>query len=249
MLNPTATQRFYSTFALLRNLPKHDCHKRSISKRIPRHTLQYSQDAAHKCSITATNTGKEGLSTPSAPSIESETRTVLRQIPQVVGIVTAFEQLASDPGGCKISRGLTVSSLVSVSMSPPTLSFNIKRPSTTLTAILAQNQFLVHYLLADASGVEAAKVFVKPDPFQRARQVVDEQAGPCLRGGGIGAILACKLWKPPDSKAATVAVHDHDVVFGTVTEVLKKDMSSHALGYVGGQFVIQSYYPVTSNCI
>jgi flavin reductase (DIM6/NTAB) family NADH-FMN oxidoreductase RutF len=121
----------------------------------------------------------------------------------------------------KSSRGMTLSSFGSVTLSPePIITFNIRCPSSTLQSIAYCTRFLIHILDASAEGARIADVFTKGNgreeisaplaPFERGvrsgifdleAEIVTAEMGnekkqvalPRLSGKGIGKVLRCEL--------------------------------------------------------
>ena len=102
--------------------------------------------------------------------------------------------------------GLTVSSLSSHSVAPPTLSYGIGRSSTSLTAIRAERRFAVHLLAADQTDV--AVRFASRDVDRFAGTAWSWWHGlPTLHGAL--ASFGCDL-------LTDVEVGNHAIVLGTV---------------------------------
>lgn len=72
-------------------------------------------------------------------------------------------------------RGVAVSSFTAVTMSPPTISFNLKLPSRTWTAMQGTRHIAVHVLAATPEAATIAGAFTKPyedpqEPFKSLRK-------------------------------------------------------------------------------
>jgi flavin reductase (DIM6/NTAB) family NADH-FMN oxidoreductase RutF len=84
----------------------------------------------------------------------------MRRVPYPVAIITA-----TDPSGASDTssfRGMTVSSFNTVTLTPnPVISFNVRRPSETLNALLASQRFLVHLLAPGSATATLARDFSK----------------------------------------------------------------------------------------
>lgn len=81
----------------------------------------------------------------------------MRRVPYPVAIITA-----TDPQGPveKAFRGMTVSSFNTVTIHPsPVISFNVRRPSETLTALQSSGRFLVHLLAPTPATAALARDF------------------------------------------------------------------------------------------
>lgn len=139
----------------------------------------------------------------------AEFRGLMSRFPSGVTVVTTVA------GGGQ-PRGLTCSSVCSVTVDPPTLMVGIHAHSGTLAALLERRAFAVNFLHHD--GRAAAEVFAsgRPDRFQRI----------CWRRtGGFGlphlyqaahAVAECAVHD-------TVPVDDHTMVIGRVMAVESTD--------------------------
>src|SRR2546421_1775470 len=73
---------------------------------------------------------------------------------------TVSPEASQDPS--QHFRGVTLSSFMILTLTPhPIVTFNIRRPSSTLRAILQSRTFLVHMLAATPSGAKVADTFTK----------------------------------------------------------------------------------------
>lgn len=88
----------------------------------------------------------------------------MRRVPYPVAIITATDAAsaaANNNKSCSF-RGMTVSSFNTVTLTPhPVISFNVRRPSETLNALLASGRFLVHLLSPSAATATLARDFAK----------------------------------------------------------------------------------------
>lgn len=157
---------------------------------------------------TSTNTN----STP----LPERYRTLMRLLPNPVVVCTALEP--SHPSSPAQPRGMTMSSLTSLSLTPtPLLSFNIKKPSRTLEALRASGVFNVHVLADDQGGVRVAEWFSRGDagrdPFEGVEgcgcEAVGSEGRVELRGVGVRRVLRCRVEE-------LVGVRDHVIVVGEV---------------------------------
>lgn len=90
----------------------------------------------------------------------------MRRVPYPVAIVTSTEPSLStsdsEPTSASGFRGMTVSSFNTVTLSPtPVISFNVRRPSETLNALLTSGQFLVHLLATNQQTASLARDFAR----------------------------------------------------------------------------------------
>ena len=88
-------------------------------------------------------------------------RSVFRQAASSVWIVTASGN--SEP------VGFTAISVVSVSIAPPTLSFNISKTSSSLSAFSVASQFAVHLLPSSDDSAQLAQLFAAKPSYARFR--------------------------------------------------------------------------------
>ncbi|KAJ6017474.1 FMN-binding split barrel-like protein [Penicillium sp. IBT 35674x] len=138
-----------------RNLP---CTRRNITNA--------TASKAHEAQSTPTNESAQSSRTntspkpSSTPSISEHVRLLMRRVPYPVAIITA-----TDPSGAPDTssfRGMTVSSFSTVTLTPnPVISFNVRRPSETLNALLASQRFLVHLLAPGSATATLARDFSK----------------------------------------------------------------------------------------
>ncbi|KAF2827704.1 hypothetical protein CC86DRAFT_369779 [Ophiobolus disseminans] len=107
-----------------------------------------------------------------AETMRNDVRNLMRKVPSSVAVVT----VASIDAALKknVPMGVAVSSLSTVSMDPPTISFNIKHPSKTLDAIrAAKGLFRVHFPAADRGGASMVEAFCRgnhPDAYANRRK-------------------------------------------------------------------------------
>ncbi|GIJ27288.1 monooxygenase [Micromonospora qiuiae] len=138
-------------------------------------------------------------------SIAEGCRTFMGGFPTGVVVVTSVD-------GQGEPWGLTCSSLLSVTLDPPTLLVSVKVGSRTLAAIEERGAFAVNLLHARGRG--AAEVFAagQPDRFRRVRwQPRGDEGLPWLVDDACG-FAACAL-------ADVRVVGDHALVVGRVTDV------------------------------
>ena len=107
-------------------------------------------------------------------------------------------------------RGLTASSLVSVSADPPMVMVGLEREATTRTAVLEAKAFNVS-VLARAQEFIAERFAGRAPAVDAAWREIPHRAGT----NGIPLIDGCTAWL----ECSLVAVHpagDHDIVVGRV---------------------------------
>ncbi|RMZ70524.1 flavin reductase family [Pyrenophora seminiperda CCB06] len=90
-------------------------------------------------------------------ALKTSVRSFMRNVPSSVAVITVAGIDASKRHG---PVGVAVSSLSTVTLDPPTISFNIKQPSKTLDAIRTANGlFRVHFPAADRGGAKVVDLF------------------------------------------------------------------------------------------
>lgn len=174
----------------------------------------------------------------------------MRRVPYPVTIITATDPTHAHTHPQKPSqsqpavRGMTVSSFNTVTLTPsPVVSFNVKRPSETLSALLRTRRFLAHLLAPNHDAAALARDFSRGN--QRLAGFGEGvfgfefvEAGGSADGDGEGeAVLpVLRRWSGSQDSGEgrndfpfifecqlhgqQVEVHDHTVVFGTVVRTL-----------------------------
>ncbi|MGW7418195.1 flavin reductase family protein [Streptomyces sp. NPDC054863] len=152
------------------------------------------------------------ISTAAAPE---EFRTMMSGFPTGVSVVTTTDQ-----DGAR--RGMTCSSVCSVSLEPPVLLVNLRCGSPTLDAVLASGAFAVNLLHAGAQ--ETAVLFASGN--QRRFDMVAWEAGP----GAAGPHLTRDAHTVADCEVLlTQRVGDHMTVYGRVRRVTGRGEKSPLL--------------------
>jgi flavin reductase (DIM6/NTAB) family NADH-FMN oxidoreductase RutF len=157
--------------------------------------------------------------------IAHKLRLTLRHVPSSIAIITS-SPVAPTGDSKSSSAGMTVSSLTSVCLHPrPIVSFNIKLPSTTYSALKGSGSFLVHLISSTKDGAELASCFTTPggldnlpDWVQTSSLRIGNYALPRLEGDTIRAVLVCRVLDDE------LRVGDHVVVLGEVMDI---DNSGH----------------------
>jgi flavin reductase (DIM6/NTAB) family NADH-FMN oxidoreductase RutF len=147
-------------------------------------------------------------------------------------VVATSAAPATDNGTPPGFKGMTVSSFTTLTLTPsPIVTFNIRKPSQTLTAIATSCQFLIHILSATESGARVADAFTKGnrpglDVFHNpAFRVLRRQYSgtaqtlepPILAAEGITKVLRCELLK----ENGLVEIGDHVLVLGRVVGIIE----------------------------
>lgn len=135
-------------------------------------------------------------------------RAMMRGFPTGVAVVTATD-VAGQP------RGMTCSSVCSVTLEPPTLLVCLRAASPTLAAILMRGVFAVNLLHEGAQATAELFASGDSDRFNRVSwHLEDNDAGPHLRED-THAVADCRI-------GTTLYVGDHVVVFGEVSRVIRR---------------------------
>ncbi len=136
----------------------------------------------------------------------TEYRNLMSAFPTGVTVVTTADKFGNP-------RGMTCSSLTSVTISPPTLLICLRLGSLTLDAIRSREAFAVNFL--NSRGRSAAELFAAavPDRFARVRWQRTCSDLPWLIDDAF-AIAECQL-------ASSTEVGDHAVVLGQVRSIMQ----------------------------
>lgn len=143
-----------------------------------------------------------------SPVAVDEFRSLMSAFPTGVAVITTY-----GPDG--LPRGLTCSSLASVTSEPPTLSVCLTTRGETLRALRARGAFAVN-LLHDG-GRRAAEVFAKPvsDRFDQ----VEWRPSP---GAGLPWLVRDAFTTADCRVSDLIEVGDHTMVLGEVTGVVQE---------------------------
>ncbi|PWY80688.1 hypothetical protein BO70DRAFT_315980 [Aspergillus heteromorphus CBS 117.55] len=168
----------------------------------------------------------------------------MRRVPYPVAIITA-----TDPHGPpeKAFRGMTVSSFNTVTLSPePVISFNVRRPSETLSALQSSTRFLVHLLAPRQATASLARDFSKGNHNLSILAGKSEYEfvshAPTPSGDDAPSRPLPLLQRKENTRSADsedfpfvfecrlhpqgIQVHDHTIVVGTVVRALSGSLSN-----------------------
>ncbi|KAL6707426.1 hypothetical protein ACN47E_004205 [Coniothyrium glycines] len=177
--------------------------------------------------------------------LKDSVRELLRNVPGSVAVITAPSM---DSELMKhVPLGVAVSSLSSVTLDPPTVSFNLKQHSKTLDAIRDNNGlFRVHYLEANRGGAQVTELFChgnhheayrmrKNDirmhiPWNKKDPRDSKSKAPQIWHDSVRAALECTV-------IHELPVADHVILVAKVDTVERKKLNKPTLGYVQGRFV------------
>lgn len=129
-------------------------------------------------------------------------RQFMSSFPTGVAVVTTRDA-DGDP------RGLTCSSLASVSLEPPVLSVCLGAWSGTLTALTGHGWFAVNLLGTDGRATAELFAKVSPDHFERTAWRAAEGSGTPILTDHTIAVAVCRVM-------GAQRIGDHTVVFGEV---------------------------------
>ena len=224
-------------------------HRRTITSNTTATQKKPTQeDTTHQNDPDTPISASPPSSPPPSTSLSDQVRLLMRRIPYPVAIITATDP---DAPTDKSFRGMTVSSFNTVTLTPqPVVSFNVRRPSETLNAILSSQRFLVHLLAPNEETAALARDFSRgnthlsllrregsfefvPLPHHRLDgDLVQSRPLPFLTRKGSAV-----RHDPPASPAAEsehfpfvfecvlnphhIEVFDHTVVLGRVVRTLK----------------------------
>ncbi|KAK2630292.1 hypothetical protein QTJ16_001112 [Diplocarpon rosae] len=219
--------------------------QRAISTPSPRklYTLSHlrcssSQRHIHNSSPCKEKKRQTGV-TPTNELI-CQVRRTMRSVPNPVVIITA--SASTRPGSPPqqanrtLYRGMTLSSFTSLSLQPePHITFNIRFPSRTLSALISTRYFYLHILDASPDGALLASAFTKGNLVPTRgdekrlfesiaekgllRDVELEGKGghlPLLKGRGVKSRLFCRMIGEEGETEGLIRVGDHVLVVAKV---------------------------------
>tara|TARA_R110002003_G_scaffold1113_7_gene22444 strand:- start:3487 stop:5718 length:2232 start_codon:yes stop_codon:yes gene_type:complete len=183
--------------------------------------------------------------------LQNDVRSLMRNVPSSVAIVTVASYDAEFKE--QVPMGVAVSSLSTVTLDPPTISFNIKQPSKTLDAIrAAKGLFRVHFPSADRGGaamvelfcqgnhraayvarMKGLKIFVPRPTSLTDRLRSSASLAPQLLGDSVRASIECTLTQE-------LAVEDHVILIAKIDSLVGKtlnDRRDRAIIYVDGAYL------------
>jgi flavin reductase (DIM6/NTAB) family NADH-FMN oxidoreductase RutF len=167
--------------------------------------------------------------------LSSLLRKFMREVSAPVTVITvAHEDPVSDE---HVPLGTVVSSLNTVTLDPPHISFNIKTPSQTLEAIrAAEGNFRVHFLTATPQGGRTASAFSKKNDRESWSHRMDQgnitqpptsahisARAPEISGKALFAAMACQV-------SQVIPVADHVVVVAKVKNLDTSGLTSYPQG-------------------
>ncbi|KAH9862165.1 hypothetical protein IAQ61_010368 [Plenodomus lingam] len=184
-------------------------------------------------------------SNPEIDALRSSVRVVMRNVPSSAAIVTVA---CIDPETNKrIPVGAAISSLTTVSMDPPMISFNLKEPSKTLSAIREANGlFRIHITSANRGGASIVELFTRGNdaaayskrrknlkrlwmPRNKKEESQSESLAPQIWDDDVQAAMECRVTQE-------IPVADHVILVAKISSVHKKDVNIPGILYVRGAY-------------
>lgn len=181
--------------------------------------------------------------------LKNSVRRVMRNVPSSVAVLTV-ESIDPDTQE-HVPMGVAVSSLSTVTLDPPTISFNIKQPSQTLDAIRAANGlFRVHYPSADRGGAKVVDLFCRgnhPDAYSlrskelrlyqpkldKPRHHYDPSNMPSLAPQVLGeqvlAAMECKV-------THEFPIADHVILVARINSIEQRASKDSTIMYINGGY-------------
>jgi len=182
---------------------------------------------------------------PDSEALKLSLRKLMRNVPSSVAVVTVA---SFDPAtGTHVPMGVAISSFTTVSMDPPTVSFNIKEPSKTLNAIRAANgRFRVHIPSANLGGATVVQHFCHGNhteayttrqrnlklhiPMNPKDKRSTQSMAPQIWNDDVQASMECTVTQE-------LPVADHVIIVAKVDSMEKKDTDDPAILYVSGNYM------------
>lgn len=184
-----------------------------------------------------------------AERLKHDVRQLMRKVPSSVAVITVSSYDAELK--THVPMGVAVSSFTTVSLDPPTVSFNIKEPSKTLDAIrAAKGLFRVHFPAADKGGATMVDVFARGNHANAYKtrtkalglyvpghgSIVDRRRttasqAPQISGDYVRAAMECTLTQE-------MSVADHVILVARVDSLESRRLDDNAILYVDGSYMV-----------
>ncbi|KAI8939418.1 hypothetical protein NX059_003200 [Plenodomus lindquistii] len=183
---------------------------------------------------------------PEAEALKTSVRKLMGSVPGSVAVITVA---SIDPETKEhVPMGIAVSSLNTVSMNPPMISFNIKEPSKTLDAIRnGKGLFRVHIPSANKGGANVVEQFCNgnhADAYSKRRKNLKKLWVPKNpKDDRSTPSMAPQIWED-DVQAAMectvtqeMTVADHVILVASIDSIDKKDIKCPAVLYFNGNYM------------
>jgi flavin reductase (DIM6/NTAB) family NADH-FMN oxidoreductase RutF len=166
-------------------------------------------------------------------------RNVMRKVPASVAVITVASFAGEKPR--PVPMGVAVSSFTTVSLDPPLVSFNLKKPSQTLDAIRKANgRFRAHFLQADREGARIIELFCngnhakaydeREKSLNLRMPVKDKTLPPQILDDAVQAALNCSVIQG-------MSTGDHVILVARVNGVDPCKTQDPAISYVDGKYM------------
>jgi flavin reductase (DIM6/NTAB) family NADH-FMN oxidoreductase RutF len=182
-----------------------------------------------------------------AERLQQNVRQLMRNVPSSVVIVTVASY--DSEMGTNVPMGVAVSSLSTVTLDPPLISFNIKQPSKTLDAIrAAEGRFRVHFPAGNRGGASTVDLFSHgnhPDAYNMrikklkllvpgitaaTKYLETKSKAPQIASDSVRAAMECTLTQE-------VPVADHVILVAKVDSIENRAPGNRTILYVDGSYI------------
>lgn len=235
-------------------------HTEAAQKRPPIATAKESPGQKSPSAVVETSTAANEVddSQVDAIKLQDTVRRLMRQVPSSVAVITVA---SVDPELNKpVPMGVAVSSLSTVTLDPPTISFNIKHPSRTLDAIrAADGRFRVHFPAADRGGASMVESFCRGNHAaayegrKRSLRIripgsdshssnlpISASRAPQIVSNSVRAAMECTI-------THELQVADHVVLVARVDSMESNDARDRTIIYVDGVYLRADGTKLTSH--
>jgi flavin reductase (DIM6/NTAB) family NADH-FMN oxidoreductase RutF len=179
-----------------------------------------------------------------AERLKASVRGLMRNVPSSVAVLTVA---SIDPKTkTHVPMGVAVSSLSTVTLDPPSVSFNLKEPSQTLDAIRAANGlFRVHFPAADRGGAKLVELFCRgnhADAYSMRTKELKLHFPKALKHPSTTPSLAPQIWDDFILGAMEcqvtheLPVADHVVLVAKVDNLEHKSSTEPTMMYINGGY-------------
>lgn len=182
-----------------------------------------------------------------AARLQQNVRQLMRNVPSSVVVVTVHKY--DSEMKMNVPMGVAVSSLSTVTLDPPLISFNIKQPSKTLDAIrAAEGRFRVHFPAGNRSGATTVDLFSHgnhPDAYNMrtkklrllvpgitaaSKYLETKSKAPQISADSVRAAMECTLTQE-------FSVADHVILVAKVDSIENRAPGSRTVLYVDGSYI------------
>lgn len=133
-------------------------------------------------------------------SKQQDLRHAFGRFPTGIAVITAIDEQGKP-------YGLTINSFVSVSLSPPVLSWNVMHNTRAHEVISQAKQFAVHILSSEQQAISTQMTGAIEQRFDGLSYQVNQQGLPIIQG--CLAVFECQ-------RHSQISIGDHDIVLGSI---------------------------------